>query len=73
MKEILQDEVCWDLQGSVDFVVSNSFSKVALQFPDELLKDAHPVYHELKHRLQAQDGNIQVRASEQLKYGSVIV
>jgi hypothetical protein len=55
-------DICWDFPGSVDFVLSNAFKKVALQFPDNLLKDAHTVYQELRRCLQAQDESVEVRA-----------
>ena len=50
----------WDMQGTLRFIRSRDCKIVALQFPDELLKDAVLVTRDL----QAKCGpDIQVRAS----------
>ena len=40
----------WDMQGTLRFIKSRKCSVVALQFPDELLKDAVLVTRDLQAR-----------------------
>ena len=40
----------WDMQGTLRFISSRKCSIIALQFPDELLKDAVLVTRDLQAR-----------------------
>lgn len=55
------DEEAWDLAGTAAWVHKHAFKRVALQFPDELLDQAHAVYYDLRDRLRAVDSSVQVR------------
>ena len=51
----------WDISRTVEYITINSFERVALQFPDELLSDAPAVATELKLRLKGR--NVKVSAA----------
>jgi diphthamide biosynthesis enzyme Dph1/Dph2-like protein len=51
----------WDLQGTVQFIKRQSYKKIALQFPDDLLGESHVLYHELRLELWDSDPSIEVR------------
>ena len=55
----------WDFDGSITYVLTRGYHRVALQFPDELLGDAHTIYHEFIRRISLKDSAIKVCFSYQ--------
>lgn len=51
----------WDIDGTVDYIVAGHHRVIALQFPDDLLDQAHGVYHELSVQLKAAGADVEVR------------
>ena len=54
-------EADWDLRGTVQYICAGGFQRVALQFPDELLKDAVLVTRDLQRLCSEQSSGCQVR------------
>lgn len=55
------DEELWDLAGTTAWIQKHAFKRVALQFPDEMLHQAHTVYYALRGRIRAVGPAVQVR------------
>ena len=53
-------EADWDLQGTFQYICAGGFQRVALQFPDELLKDAVLVTRDLQRLCIEQSSGCQV-------------
>ncbi|KAI0052230.1 diphthamide biosynthesis protein [Auriscalpium vulgare] len=60
----------YEIDRTVQEIISGQFKRIALQFPDELLSDAVPIYQRLKGRIQA-DAELYVLADT--SYGSCCV
>ena len=56
-------EADWDLQGTVHYICAGGFQRVALQFPDELLKDAVLVTRDLQRLCSEQSSGCQVHTT----------
>ena len=57
---MVQDGDFWDIEGTTSYVISRSFTVVALQFPDELLKEASKVSRALQDACAAAGAIVQV-------------
>lgn len=53
-EQVVNDQV-WDLKGSLEFIRAYDCKVVALQFPDELLKDASLVVKALSEKCKEAD------------------
>ncbi|KAJ4842495.1 hypothetical protein Tsubulata_027081 [Turnera subulata] len=64
-------EEIYEINRTVDFILSRNFTRVALQFPDELLKDSIRVVRALRNKLQ--NGEIGLFVMADTAYGSCCV
>lgn len=58
-----QDKDFWDIVGTASYIVSRKFTIVALQFPDELLREASEVSRALQDACAAAGVAVQVSAT----------
>ncbi|KAJ4896199.1 diphthamide synthesis DPH2 family protein [Raphanus sativus] len=52
----MEFESRYDISRTVEFIISKSFTRIALQFPDELLKESTKVVRALKSKLKEMNG-----------------
>ncbi|KAI0290206.1 putative diphthamide synthesis protein-domain-containing protein [Russula brevipes] len=43
----------FELEGTANEIISKNYKRIALQFPDEILQDSVPIYHDLKRAIGA--------------------
>ncbi|KAH9016449.1 diphthamide biosynthesis protein [Lactarius pseudohatsudake] len=60
----------YELEWTANEIVSNNYKRVALQFPDELLRDSVPIFHSLKRAVGA---NSELYVLADTSYGSCCV
>ncbi|KAI9451826.1 diphthamide biosynthesis protein [Lactarius psammicola] len=60
----------YELEWTANEIISNNYKRVALQFPDELLRDSVPIYHSLKRAIGA---NSELYVLADTSYGSCCV
>lgn len=56
----------WDSEGSAAYITTRQFNTVALQFPDELLKEASDVSRALQERCAAKDAQVKVTENKHM-------
>lgn len=47
-------DVCWDIEGTADYIVGRGFTRVTLQLPDELLHQAVRLSNRVQEACAAQ-------------------
>ena len=67
------DGAFWDIEGTVSYIISRNFTVVALQFPDDLLKEASRVSRALQDECAAAGAAIQVTYSERTLHQSTSI
>ena len=55
-------DYCWDIEGTSDYIVKRSFSRITLQLPDHLLHQAFRLQAAVQAACQSRKADVRVRS-----------